>query len=212
MRPQEVCAVRRVGVEGVPVTIMVGTALAGVGCWGAAVSAALGGLALAEDAGMDAARVAGMLVLAGLELQAGRAGHALSLVLRVFALALSSASLLLCAQAHLLVAKCLLNGATCPYPSGPLKAAAQHLDKAVALLLRVGAIDELKEAAHLRALTAHAMNDVPARNAAAAIFVQVFGSCVHRTNSCVLVIYKTVHQWYPCVRVECTSVNMKPSV
>ncbi len=195
---------RRVGVEGVPVTVTLGGALAGVGSWGAALSAALGGLAQAEDASMDSARVAGMLTLASLELQAGRAAHALALVLRIFALALSSASLLLCAQAHLLVAKCLLGGAACPYPCGAMQAAAQHLDKAVALLLRIGAIDELKEAAYLRALTANAMNDARARDAAAAIFIQV-----RRRVWCYTLMFTCLFESYACSCMQHTHVQIQ---
>jgi hypothetical protein len=53
-----------------------------------------------------------------------------------------------------------------------MEAAASHLDKAVSMMSTLGCAEGLREASHLRALTAHAMGDVPTRDRAAAIFVE----------------------------------------
>jgi hypothetical protein len=53
-----------------------------------------------------------------------------------------------------------------------MEAAASHLDKAVSMMSTLGYAEGLREASHLRALTAHAMGDFAARDRAAAIFVK----------------------------------------
>mmetsp|Transcript_24729 Transcript_24729/g.48113 ORF Transcript_24729/g.48113 Transcript_24729/m.48113 type:complete len:153 (+) Transcript_24729:3-461(+) len=120
---------------------------------------------------MDSCRVAAIVILATLELEAGRAGHGLSLVLRVTPLALSSGSLTLQAQTHMLIARCLLGGAPSPYPRrSSLQAAEVHLDKAVGILGGLEEREELKTAFHLSALTANALGDVQKRDRAAEMF------------------------------------------